>query len=104
MEFSVLNRMALLDVLPEQGHPVALLRIIHDLRYEAPFSEEELAALNFRQQGNNTTWDSIPDKEIEIGARAKVLVQEVLKGLNEKRELKVGHLGLWDLFECDEAS
>jgi len=102
MEFSVLNRLALLEVLPEQGHPVALLRIIHDLRYEASFNEEDLAALKFRQEGKNLHWEVIPDKEIEIGARAKVLMQDVLKGLNEKRELKVGHLGLWDLFECDE--
>ena len=102
MEFSVLDRLALLEILPEKGHPVAMLRIIHDLRYEAAFSEEELAALNFRDDGKRTVWNRIPDKEIEIGIQAKLLIRELLKGLNEKRELKVGHLGLWDLFECDE--
>ena len=101
MEFSVLDRLALLEILPEKGHPVALLRIIHDLRYAAAFNESDLAALKFRQEGKNTVWDPIPDKEIEIGARTKVLVQDVLKEMNKKLELRVGHLGLWDLFECD---
>ena len=100
MELSVIDRLLLLSVLQPSEADLITLRIVRKLREELSFSEEELAVLNFRQEVNQTLWESGGDipKEVEIGPKATRIVVDALKGLDQAKRLRMEHLGLCDKF------
>lgn len=58
MEFSVLERILLLQALPKEGS-FANLKLLREVRESLSFSEEEHKLLGFRQEGDQTRWNDL---------------------------------------------
>ena len=56
MEFTVEERLALLNLLPPEGS-LLTMKIVHELRLALSFSDEELEALQFQQNGDQLMWN-----------------------------------------------
>jgi hypothetical protein len=87
-----------LGILPETGN-LLTLKIVRELRDELSFSEKEHKDLNFRTEGDMTIWSGkVKPKTIKFGDQAKEIVAKRLKELNEKDELMMPDLDLWEKF------
>jgi hypothetical protein len=110
MNFTVLERLTLLNTLPAEGD-LTTLRIIRRLRESLSFSEAEHTALGFTQetsidgQGKQLVrWktDAPQEADIQIGPKAAEIIKTTLQALSERRQLTEGHLSLCDKFLPDE--
>lgn len=98
MKVSIPNRLRLLAILPEQGN-LLTLKIVRQLREELSFSEEEHKEFEIKTEGNSIRWKlDAEEKEIEFGEQAKELIDKRLRELNEKDELTLPDLELWEAF------
>lgn len=99
MELSVYNRLILLNILPKEGD-FTTLKIIRKLREDLSFSEQEHAALQFKQDGGNVQWKQEGDVpvEIPIGEKATDIIVEVLKKLDKEKKLTDQHMDLYEKF------
>ena len=100
MELTVLERLLLLNMLPAEGD-LTTIRIVHNLRQELSFSEEEHAKLQFAQDGGNVQWQegAIPNKVFDFAPKAAGLIAESLSKLDKEKKVKPEHLGLFDKFK-----
>ena len=102
MEFTVEERLAALGLLPQEGTLITM-KIVHDLRQALAFSEEDLAFLNFRQEGERLMWDNgVGPKEVKVGVKAAGIVHDALAKLDKDGKLRESHLLLVDKFEYGE--
>jgi hypothetical protein len=77
--------------------------MVRQLREALSLSEEEHRDNNVVIQEDRVSWNlDFPDKEIEFNDLAKELIAKVLKELNEKDELTVGDVRLWEEFVEEE--
>jgi hypothetical protein len=98
MKLDVSERIRLLGILPEKGN-LLTLKIVSTLRDDLSFSEKEHKALNFKTEGNFTRWsDNVKPKDVKLGDQAKEIVVKALKELDEKEELTLPDVGLWERF------
>ena len=102
MEFSVTERIALMNVLPKEGD-ITTLRILRDLQTGLGFSEEELEVLKFVQGEGRVQWDSdgaeaIGLKEIEAGKATLRLIARTLKSLEKAKKLPIAFIDLYERF------
>ena len=99
MELGVFDRLILLNIMPKEGD-FTTLKIVRKLREDLSFSEEEHAALEFKNEGGNVQWKQSGDisKEISIGEKATDLIVEVLKKLDKEKKLQEQHLSLYERF------
>jgi len=99
MKLQVVDRITLLNILPEKGDFLTL-KIVRKLREELSFSEDEIKILSLKSDGGRVTWDQTKDsmKDVTIGERATDLIVETLKKLNEKKELNQQLFGLYEVF------
>lgn len=98
MELAVVERLVLLNNLPEKGN-VATLKIVRTLRENLSFDEEEHAKLNFRQEDDMLQWDTTDHiKDIEFGPKANSLIIEMLEKLDKEEKLDVSSLALYERF------
>lgn len=99
MELKVFERLILLNTLPKEGDFLTL-KIIRDLKGDLSFSEEEHKALQFKQEDGKMLWQAEADKpkEITIGEKAKEIIRNRLKELNEQKKLKEEHLPIYEKF------
>ncbi len=99
MTLTVKERLLLLNVLPREGD-ITTLRIVQNLRAALSFSEEEHARWAIVHSGGRVDWDTGPpqEAEVEIGAKANVLVGETLSQLSKDKRLTEDYLTLWDKF------
>lgn len=98
MQLGVGDRIVLLSLLPAEGD-LSTVRIVHDLKQDLSFSEEEHKALQIKVEGDKITWgggDGV--KEISIGPRAHTLIAETLENLDGEKKITEDHLGLWEKF------
>jgi hypothetical protein len=92
------ERIRLLGILPEQGN-LLTIKIVRTLREALSFSEEEHKEFNVQIADDRITWNpDAPEKEIEFGDMAKEIIEKRLRELNEKDELTVADIGLWEKF------
>lgn len=101
MRLSVLDRLVILNILPQEDN-ITTMRVVHDLRQQLSFTEAEHAALQFREVDRRMAWQPIPDADIEIGPKAKAIIRGRLEQLNREKKLTSDHIGVWDKFECVE--
>lgn len=103
MQLSVLDRVLLLNILPDKGD-VTTLRIIRDLQAALGFGEEESAELGLRNSDGGVVWDNTKAKvhDIPIGPRAHVIISEALGGLEKRKQLSLQYLDLYDRFVAPE--
>ena len=98
MLVGVNERIRLLGILPEQGN-LLTIKIVRALREELSFSEEEHKEFNVKITDDRITWDpSAKEKEITFGDLAKEMIEKRLRELNEKDELTVADIALWEKF------
>ena len=109
MELTLVERMALLNILPQQGS-ITTLRILRDLKGELSFSEEELkdygittqilasgdAAIKWENEFNFET------KDIVIGEAAHGIIVGQLQQLDRQGLLREQALTLWEKFVEDK--
>ena len=86
-------------LLPEHGD-VDTIRIVHDLRTNLSFSEQEHTDWNLQKDGDGIyTWDKdIANKNIEIGEKASEIIREELNRLSDQGRVTEKHLVLYDKF------
>lgn len=107
MEFTVKDRLALLDILPKEGN-IITLRVMRELRESLSFSEEEIKQYDLKVTDKNLV--SVRTnmlafvRNIAIGDKAKEIIQDTLKKLNSQNHLKEDHIGLWDRFEMEKCN
>lgn len=99
MELSILERIALLSILPQEGNFV-VLKIVNDLRNNLSFSEEEIKKFSIKQENDLVTWDTsiLNEKDIQIGEKATDIVVDALKKLNDSGKLTMNHFTLYAKF------
>lgn len=102
MKVGIGERIRLLNILPEKGN-ILTIKMVRQLREALSLSEEEHRDNSVVIQEDRVSWNlDFPDKEIEFNDLAKELIAKVLKELNEKDELTVGDVRLWEEFVEEE--
>jgi hypothetical protein len=87
-----------LGILPEQGN-LLTLKIVRELRDDLSFSEKEHKDMGLTVNQDRITWsDKAKAKNIKVGDQARELVEKSLKELNDKNELTLPDLDLWEKF------
>lgn len=104
MDLTIMERLTLLSVLPEQGN-LATLRIVRKLREDLSFTESEIVeyGVEFGDNGR-VEWGeeyATVEKTIPMGAAARKAAVDTLLALNEKEEMGLQHLSLCDKFEIE---
>ena len=110
MKLTLVERMALLNILPLQGG-IATLRILRDLRRELSFTEKELKDYGIKNRmlpegGAVIEWAeefNLASKEIEIGEAAHGIVVGQLQQLDKQGLLREQALTLWEKFVEDKS-
>ena len=107
MEFSVKDRLILLNVIPVSGS-LTTLRLIRETREELGFSEEDHATLNLRREGTTYRWDDEAEakfgtKDREIGAIIRGEILGSLGQLDEEGRLELVQLDVYERFMAAEA-
>lgn len=99
MILTTYDRLILLNILPKEGD-FTTWKIIHKLREDLSFSEDEHKSLEFKNEGGNVQWKQDGDvpKEIPIGEKASDLIAEVLKKLDKEKRLQEQHYTLYERF------
>ena len=103
MEFSVRERLILLNIVPNDGN-ILTLRIVKDLKDALSLSEGELAALKgLMEIGEDGGVNLSPKadtavfpKEISIGPEAYKVVMDAFSGLDRKNKMQMAFLPLYD--------
>ena len=103
MELNVKDRLALLGVVPVEGVRMKDLRVANGMQRRLSFTEDEHARFKFQEVDGRLKWDEDEDTptEIQIGARGTVIIRDRLLELDKDKKLTVDHVGIWELFECD---
>jgi|TARA_R110000824_G_scaffold57822_1_gene157106 predicted RNA-binding protein with PUA domain len=99
MELEIKDRLLLLMLLPEHGD-LDTIRIIHDLKTNLSFSEQEHKEWNLQRDEDGTyTWDkNTANKDVEIGEKALEIVRTELNRLSDQGRVTEKHLGLFNKF------
>jgi len=98
MKLEVSERIRLLGILPEKGN-LLTLKIISDLRKDLSFSEKEHKDMELTVTQDRITWaDNSKKKEVKFGDQAKEIIVKTLKEMDEKEELTLPDIDLWEKF------
>lgn len=99
MKLNVFDRVTLLSILPPPEGDYLTFKIRANLRTELSFSEEELKECNITQATGKVQWDKSIDKEIEIGDKAKEIIQMTLKErLDAAGRINENNVSLYEKF------
>ncbi len=103
MLLSVFERVLLLNILPREGD-FKTLKVLRKLKDDLGFSEDELKALQFKQDGSKVEWQREADvpKEVPIGEIAHGIIADILKKLDEQKKLQIEHMDLYEKFVLEE--
>jgi hypothetical protein len=99
MLLGVLDRLALLNTLPEKGD-LTTIKIVRELREQLSFSEEEHAKLGFTIEDDRIKWNggAGEEREFVIGPKAHTIITDALQELDRTKQLTSDHLGIWQKF------
>jgi hypothetical protein len=101
MLLTVLDRILLLNALPERGD-ITTVRLVRQLREDLSFSDAEHTALKIEQIGESIRWDldaaKTADKDIPVSGKQASLITATLEKLNTDKQLTAGFVGLYDKF------
>ena len=101
MELTILERIMLGSVLPQQGDIVSL-KIVQDLKMALAFTEKEIADCEIEHEEGRVNWN--PEvateyfKEIPIGPKAMTLIVGELEKRNEEKTLTADFISLYEKF------
>ncbi len=101
MKLTVLERVTLLQVLPEANNYMTM-KIVGDLRNELSLDEAEMKKLKVVQDGDQFQWDDKIDnknpKDVPIGLKATEVIVDALKELDKQKKLEQRHMSLYEKF------
>ena len=99
MKLSVIERIALVNILPKEGN-VKTLRMLRTLKEDLAFSDQENKDLNVRQEGDLIKWDVAMErpKEVHIGETMTDLIKTSMEKLSNEGKLPEVYLDLYDRF------
>lgn len=100
MLLDVMERFALLALLPQQGD-FTTLKIVRETREELSFTEEENAILDFQSHDDGrVTWnaDADPHREFRFGQKAARIIQDALEKADKQSKLTLQQLPLYEKF------
>ena len=99
MQLNIMERMILLNILPNEGD-YSTLKILRQLREELSFSEEEHKIVNFERTPEGIKWETDKDftKDISIGPKATQIITECLENLNNTKKLTEQLFPLYEKF------
>jgi hypothetical protein len=97
MKLNVLERITLMSLLPVEGNYITY-KILTDLKLQLSFSEAELKEYEIIISENKATWGKSGDKEIKIGERAKEIIVNLLKKIDENNKLNANNISLYEKF------
>ena len=99
MDLSVVERLVLLNLLPQEGSYINL-KLLRTAREELSFSDEEVGILNFVQEGDQVRWNMEADviKDVTIGEVVTLMIVDSLKKLDGEGKLKNDHFSLFEKF------
>lgn len=103
MDLSVGERMVLLTILPKEGS-LTDLRIIRDMQASLSFSEEDYAkyGIKLNEEGHTAWKETGETKAVEVGKRAKEIIQGAIDNLDKRKQLNIAFLPFIERF-LDEA-
>lgn len=103
MEFSVLERYYLLELLKPLEGDLLTMRVVRDLIRDLGFTADELGMLNIQSEGNITRWDPeaslIVKGHAEISPAAQKIILSAFKPLLDGGKLNLQTLALYERFE-----
>lgn len=99
MEFSVRDRLILLNIIPVQGSLVTL-KMVRVLREELGFSDEEYQDFNLRTEGGSFHWDDDRErpKEVDVPTTMHELIISAFNKLSKENALHLEHIDLYERF------
>ena len=99
MKLTVLERLILLQNLPQEGSFVTL-KILRSLKSNLALSEVEYKDFEVKQNGEQIVWNKKGEEEveIEIGEKATDMAIIALKELNDNKKLTEQHFSLYEKF------
>ena len=99
MELSVMERLVLLNLLPQEGN-FTTIKLLRKLREELSFNEEEHSMLKFIQDGDQVRWNEEANvvKEIRVEGKMLALIVDALTKLDGESKLKNEHFTLYEKF------
>lgn len=104
MRLGVIERITLLQMLPQQGDFLTL-RIIHELRQTLSFTEEETVdfGLEIVPESQTIRWNQKSAREVEIpiGPKAHSIIVSTLLEMDKAAKLTENHLSLYEKFCVD---
>lgn len=100
MEFTMGERIVLLNTLRQVTGNVAELRILQELRLSLAPTEEDIKRVDIVFDDEGTRWNAAKDKpkEIEVGDAARRIIVRRLKELDSLKQLSQEHLIIIDKF------
>jgi hypothetical protein len=100
VDLNVLERMAILSILPERAS-YAHWKIINDLRNELAPTDDELRAINAKYDDAGRMsgdWTKVPEKEYILGEIAVNIITDTLKRMNNQNSLGSEHISIYEKF------
>lgn len=98
-ELNVLERLAILNILPQENN-FATLKIIRDLKSNIGITEDEFTKFELVMNGEQLRWNAEGSKRIpfKIGMKARDIIVEQLKELDDQDKLNENHITIYELF------
>lgn len=99
MEFSVSDRLWLLQILPKEGN-LTTLRLVRAFREDLSFLAEEHEVLKFKNEGDAIHWDASAGvvKEIAISEPVMKLIEASFETLDKAGKLTLETAALYERF------
>ena len=101
VKLTLFERIVVISLLPAEGSYVTL-KIVRDLQDELAANEEEIALSGLKDSPGGGVeaddWNIVPEKEIILGEKAKEIIVNVLKKLDEQEKLGFQHFAVYEKF------
>ncbi len=103
MKFSVLERISLMNILPQETSYVNY-KILTSLRAELSFSEQEIKDYKIKEVEGKVYWDDKMEKpkEVLIGEKAHEIISDALKELDKHKKITMLTAPLYERFVLDK--
>jgi hypothetical protein len=97
MRLSVMDRLMLLDVLPQQGN-ILTLRIVRDAQQALELHTSEIEDWEITLNGPHIRWnqEKVQDVDVSLSEAALGIAREAIKKLDGENKLTANHISLWE--------
>ena len=99
MKLNLIERLSILQILPQEGNFVTL-NVTRKLQESLAPTEEEIKEYGIAQEGTQVTWNEkgTKEKELEIGEKATDIIVESLEKLDKDKKLTSQHISIYEKF------